>query len=202
MQNAGGCDFATELASDGRGPFPIWTPAALPSILALVPLPEDLAGPTPALEITGIGEVLADLPPDLVLDQGGEILRLHADAAVSLTEPCAALIPLDRLVEVRTGALLRLFHAVTERPLGPNPAALSPWRRSRLVLSLRALDAHLDKASHRQIAEGLFGRDRIPERAWKTHDLRDRTIRLVRDGVGLMSGGYRQLLLYPYRRKL
>ena len=202
MKNAGGRDFDTAVTSDGAVPLPIWTPAALPSILALVPLPNELAGPAPALEITGIGEALADLPPDLVLDHSGELLRLHVDAAADLAEPCAVLIPLDRLVEVRTGALLRLFHAMTERPLGPNPAGLSPARRSRLVLSLRALDAHLEKASHRQIAEGLFGRDRIPERAWKTHDLRDRTIRLVRDGVGLMSGGYRQLLLYPYRSRL
>ena len=202
MKNAGGRDFEAPVTSDGAVPLPIWTPAALPSFLAVVPLPDELAGPTPALEIAGIGKPLADHPPDLVLDHGGELLRLHADAAVNLAEPCAALIPLDRLVEVRTCALLRLFHAMTERPLGPNPAALSPARRSRLVLSFRALDAHLDKASHREIAKGLFGRDRIPERAWKTHDLRDRTIRLVRDGVALMSGGYRQLLLYPYRRRV
>jgi len=40
----------------------------------------------------------------------------------------------------------------------------------------------------------------IPERAWKTHDLRNRTIRLVQTGLALMRGGYRELLR-PSRRK-
>jgi hypothetical protein len=41
---------------------------------------------------------------------------------------------------------------------------------------------------------------RIPAGAgWKTHDLRDRTIRLVRSGVKLMRGGYLDLLRYPGR---
>ena len=46
----------------------------------------------------------------------------------------------------------------------------------------------------------LFGAKDIPERAWKTHDLRNRTIRLVQTGLALMRGGYRELLR-PSRRK-
>ena len=42
---------------------------------------------------------------------------------------------------------------------------------------------------------------RVSGRAWKTHDLRDRTIRLVRFGFDMMRGGYRSLLLHPYRRR-
>ncbi|MCG2633173.1 DUF2285 domain-containing protein [Bradyrhizobium sp. WYCCWR 13023] len=38
-----------------------------------------------------------------------------------------------------------------------------------------------------------------PERAWKTHDLRNRTIRLVQGGLALMRGIYRKLLR-PGRR--
>ena len=48
---------------------------------------------------------------------------------------------------------------------------------------------------------GLFGADRIPERAWKTHDLRNRTIRLVQSGLALMRGGYRDLLRQARRKK-
>jgi len=47
----------------------------------------------------------------------------------------------------------------------------------------------------------LFGKKRIPERAWKTHDLRNRTIRLVQSGVALMRGGYRELLRYRRKQK-
>ena len=59
---------------------------------------------------------------------------------------------------------------------------------------LRALDGRNDGSTYRAIAEGLFGKKRIPERSWKTHDLRNRTIRLVQGGLALMRGGYRELL--------
>jgi hypothetical protein len=63
-----------------------------------------------------------------------------------------------------------------------------------LALVLRALDACNEDRTYRAIAEGLFGKNRIPERGWKTHDLRKRTIRLVQRGLALMRGGYRELL--------
>jgi hypothetical protein len=56
--------------------------------------------------------------------------------------------------------------------------------------------------TYREIAAALFNASRLPERGWKTHDLRDRTIRLCRLGIQLMQGGYRQLLLHPYRHRL
>jgi hypothetical protein len=51
------------------------------------------------------------------------------------------------------------------------------------------------------LADVLFGAKRIPERAWKTHDLRNRTIRLVQAGFALMRGGYRDLLRQSRRKK-
>jgi hypothetical protein len=77
---------------------------------------------------------------------------------------------------------------------------LSAQRRERLAFALRALDGHIDGASYRVIAEVLFGRKRIPESAWKTHELRSRTIRLVQAGLALMRGGYRALLRPPSRK--
>ena len=59
---------------------------------------------------------------------------------------------------------------------------------------MHALDGHIQGSSYRAIAENLFGRTRIPERVWNTHDLRNRTIRLVQTGVSLMRGGYLNLL--------
>jgi hypothetical protein len=64
----------------------------------------------------------------------------------------------------------------------------------RLALALRALDGRIEGNSYRAIAEGLFGARHMPERAWKTHDLRNRTIRLVQTGSAMMRGGYRALL--------
>jgi hypothetical protein len=60
--------------------------------------------------------------------------------------------------------------------------------------AIRALDARSAGGSYRVIAEALFGKKQIPDRAWKTHDLRNRTIRLVQGGLALMRGGYRKLL--------
>jgi hypothetical protein len=68
-------------------------------------------------------------------------------------------------------------------------------------LILRALDAHQCGETYRDIARALFGARRIPAgSAWKTHDVRDRTIRLVRTGLRLMRGGYLDLLRHPQRR--
>ena len=66
---------------------------------------------------------------------------------------------------------------------------------------MRALDARQDGASYRAIAEVLFGAEGVLERTWKTHDLRNRTIRLVQSGVALMRGEYINLLSYPLRRR-
>ncbi len=67
---------------------------------------------------------------------------------------------------------------------------------------LRALDAHLADKPYRMIAQGLFGQRRVPSgSSWKTHDLRDRTIRLVRTGLQLMRGGYLKLLRHHRRRR-
>ncbi|WP_198034809.1 DUF2285 domain-containing protein [Bradyrhizobium sp. WSM1417] len=106
----------------------------------------------------------------------------------------AAELPLDSDFEIRAHASHRLWRAIKGRRPGPPLHQLSAQRRERLVLVLRALDGRMDGASYRVIAEVLFGRKRIPERGWKTHELRSRTIRLVQAGWALMRGGYRALL--------
>ena len=77
---------------------------------------------------------------------------------------------------------------------------LPPQRRQRLTLALRAVNGHMEGHSYRDIAEGLFGKHQIPDRGWKTHDLRNRTIRLVQGGLAFVRGGYRTLLR-PKRRQ-
>jgi hypothetical protein len=111
-------------------------------------------------------------------------------------------LPLDQLFEIRATAAIRLWRALSGRNPGPNPRALPKARRDRLILALRALDGRLDDATYREIASALFSHPGVSDRGWKSHDLRDRTIRLVRLGLGMMMrSGYRQLLLYPYRNR-
>jgi hypothetical protein len=66
---------------------------------------------------------------------------------------------------------------------------------------MRALDAWLAGHSYREIAEGLYGKERVRSRSWKNHDLRSHIIRLVKNGIALMRGGYRALLRPPSRKK-
>lgn len=113
----------------------------------------------------------------------------------------AAELPLDADFAIRAHASHRLWRAINGRPPGPPFHQLSAQRRERLALALRALDAHMDGASYREIAEALYGRKRISEGAWKTSEFRSGTIRLVRAGLGLMRGGYRRLLRPPSRKK-
>jgi len=112
------------------------------------------------------------------------------------------ILPLDAFFSLRLASAQRLWRVLSGHPPGPDPQRLTPQRRARLVLALRALDGRLADASYREIAEGLFGPLQLRRDAdWASHDVRDRTIRLARLGADLMRGGYRRLLLYPHRRQ-
>ena len=126
------------------------------------------------------------------------MIRLSRDQGT--LPPCVSVaIPLDVLIDVRLAALKQLALALRRLPPAHYAATLTSSRRQRLIQALRALDGRQDGASYREIATALFGAASLPARGWKTHDLRDRTIRLVRYGQQLMNGGYRALLLHPYR---
>jgi hypothetical protein len=127
-------------------------------------------------------------------DRWSAVLIGGANAAT----PAGVVIPLDADFAARAGAALRLWRVVIGRPHSRPAERLTRQRRHRLRLTLRALDGRLAGESYRVIAQGLFGRARIPTGAgWKTHELRDRTIRLARVALKLMRGGYLDLLRYP-----
>lgn len=195
---AGVCDFASATETGSASKI-LWAPRALPSVIALTSISADLADPKFQLPPLSLSPAFAAEGTDRLVERGGAVLRVHLDAAGA--EPPAVLLPLDQLFEIRAAAAIRLWRGLTGRKPGPNPATLSKARRDRLVLGLRALDGRLEGASYREIAGVLFGVADVSKRGWKTHDLRDRTIRLVRFGFDMMEGGYRLLLLYPYRRR-
>ena len=196
-RGAGACDFPTPRNDADARPI-FWTAPALPSVIALAPLPNNLGNPNLCVDPLPLGPVLAEDGPERLIERHGDLFRIHVVEDLGAAPPCV-LLPLDRVFEQRAAAALRLWRGLTGRAPGRDPATLPAARRDRLVLALRALDGRLQKASYREIAEALFGPVRIPERGWKTHDLRDRTVRLVRLGFDMMRGGYRRLLLYPFR---
>jgi hypothetical protein len=133
-----------------------------------------------------------------ILQAGQDRHRVALIAGATAAQPLAAVIPLDASFMARMEAASDLWRTLTRQPDRGRRNRLTPQRRERLILTLRALDGHLAAEDYRNIALGLFGSARVPAGAsWKTHDLRDRTIRLVRTGKKLMQGGYLDLLRLP-----
>jgi hypothetical protein len=168
-------------------------------VIALTGLPADLADPSLQLSPIPLGSSVATDGPEHLVAHRGTVFRVHVGEGG--IEPSAVLLPLDQFFENRAIAAIRLWRGLAGRNPGPNPAALPKTRRDRLILALRALDGRLADATYREIASVLFGEAGLSDRGWKSHDLCDRTIRLVRFGLGMMRSGYRRLLLYPYRRR-
>jgi hypothetical protein len=180
-----------------------WAPEVLPTVIPVrpaVPLGADTRVSLKLSELTA-GELRQ--APDgwyAVLHLRGVEHRVWVREPPVIAKTYAIELPFDRDFELRAHAARRLWRALNDRPAGPPLHVFSAQRRRRLTLALRALDARMDGSTYREIAEVLFGARQIPERAWKTHDLRNRTIRLVQTGFALMRGGYRALLR-PSARK-
>ena len=111
----------------------------------------------------------------------------------------ALVLPLDRLFEDRIDTARRLYRLLVSGRA--TPSTFTAYRRRRLRLALRAPDGTLNGANYRAVDGVLFG-DRVPRgAAWRDDSLRGQVIRLVRYGLGLMQGGYLDLLR-PERRQL
>jgi hypothetical protein len=195
---AGVCGFAVDPDLRADRASPIWLPH-LDSVLVLIaPAPQEFRSAS-RLRVTASFERRTSEGTFVVFGQGLDRLPAMFVGSAGAATPIAALVPLDADFAVRTDAALRFWRLVSGRPQAAS-MLLTVQRRRRLVLTLRALDGRLAGETYRGIAQGLFGSTRIPATgAWKTHDLRDRTIRLVRAGVGLMRGGYLNLLRFPAR---
>jgi hypothetical protein len=194
---AGVCGFAVDPDLPADRTALIWLPHLDTNVVLLAPAPQSFTnasslGLAPAFERRG---------PDgdyLIIGDGGGRLPLVLVAGASVAAPAAVVVPLDTDFAARMDAGLRLWRLTTGRSQQPPPDRMTLQRRKRLGLTLRALDGHLAGETYRVIAQVLFGSTRVPAgTGWKTHDLRDRTIRLVRSGVRLMQGDYLDLLRHP-----
>lgn len=136
-----------------------------------------------------------------IVPMAGAIHRLYLPAMPVGGSPLSVELPLDANFDIRLQAAHRFWSAIEGRRPGAPPLALSYQRRRRFILIMRALDAWLAEHTYREIAEGLFGKERVLGRYWKDHDLRSLTVRLVQSGIALMRGGYRALLRPTSRKK-
>ena len=195
---ASGFPVDPDLRAD-RAPT-VWLPHLDPGAVLIAPAPEDFAD---ARSLGAIARSFerrtADRSYCLIDEHHGRLPVVFIGGA-DATTPLAVTIPFDADFAARADAARRLWRVVIGRPQPPE--RLTRQRRDRLGLALRALDGRLYGESYRVIAQSLFGPARIPAgAAWKTHELRDRTIRLTRVGLKLMRGGYLDLLRYPRKQR-
>lgn len=108
------------------------------------------------------------------------------------------ILPLDKLLELRAEAVLRLWRALVGRSGGRRAHDFPQQTRDRHILMLRAFDGRAAGASYRRLAEVLLGfRGRKVD--WDSDPRKNQVRRLVADGRYYVRGGYRDLLRYPIR---
>jgi hypothetical protein len=173
----------------------LWQPEFLPTSVLIVAAPRNFT------RARGLDKLdLATAQADYILADGRHVILANGHQLwlppVGPGEPLAALIPFDDDVPLRIAGLFRFWQHVAGQSLSSPPRSmrLTPQRRDRLILMLRALDAHLAGATYREIAAALFGDEAVAEPGWKTAPVRARTIRLVQDAIAMMEGGYFDLL--------
>ncbi|WP_213775290.1 DUF2285 domain-containing protein [Bradyrhizobium sp. dw_78] len=113
------------------------------------------------------------------------------------TASVAAIIPFDQHLPDRLATTLHLWQRLTGVATAPSASSsLTRQQRHRLILMLRALDGRHDRASYRNLAAVLLDPDvrRQSRHDWLTSPRRAQIIRLVKDAVRRMEGGYRDLL--------
>ncbi len=191
---AGGYDFAADPDLPATERRVYWSPAIAPGVLTLSAAPPEYGAALTRRQLP-LTHLLPDSDGDYAMlgPPGAERQIVLMSSAAEKTG-LAVLIPLDADLPGRLEAAASLWRSLAIGDV-TTPNTLSPQRRLRLVSALRALDARLDGASVREIARALFGAARVPAGSeWKSHDLRNRTKRLIELGETLMRGGYLDLL--------
>lgn len=109
----------------------------------------------------------------------------------------SAVIPLDTYARDRLSSIERFIRLQCGDDV--RDERLTAAQRRRLGLMLRALDGREEDASLFEIAVALFGRRLVNRSDWQESSFRYVTQRLVRDGLKMTGGGYRQLLAFRRR---
>lgn len=181
-----------------------WAPEVLPTIISVRPAPTGGPYSRVSLNFGSLSEGQLRQGPDgwhAVMHLHDIEHRVWIKEAPIVSASYMVEFQLDQDFDFRIDAGRRLWRGLNGRPQGVPLHTLSAYRRRRLALALRALDARTDGATYREIAEVLLPVHRISGRDWATHDVRNRIIRLVKTGFALAHGGYRALLRPTRRRK-
>lgn len=195
--SAGACNFAARPDWSALEQPIYWTPDIDPGVVNLIETPSNLA--------LGQGRARNIAVEHAVFDESGHNVRLlplpgcqlRLHNGVQPGRPMSAVIPLDAYARDRLWSIERFIRLQS----GDNARdeRLTAAQRRRLVLMLRAIDAREEDASLFEIAVALFGRRLVDRSDWPESTFRYVTQRLVRDGLKMIGGGYRQLLAFRRR---
>ncbi len=171
-----------------------WLPSLDPRLVQLVGDTSGLAVITTSdLPVRQVRRADEGAYAKLGLPTGASIALAPADLPADAR--LMALVPLDASAPTRLEALAHFWRILLGQSSGTPPGDISPSRRERLAMALRAVDGRQASATRREIAEVIFGPDAVPDGvAFDDHHLRSRTSRLIRDGLAMIAGGYRKLL--------
>jgi hypothetical protein len=194
----GGCDFVADPRNSALIQPIFWTPQVDPAAIILT------TGPAP----DGPPFTAEDVHAHVILQYDEALVRLEmrresfdvALTALSSRQALAALLILDDLLPDRLTALARFWAAIKNRRAPADPR-VTPQRQRRARLMLRVVDARVAGASYRQIAAQLFPNLNHDSATWVENPVRETTVRLARDGLAFVRGGYRKILRLPRRSR-
>ena len=198
MPPNGGCDFVADPRNSALIQPIFWTPQVDPAAIILT------TGPAP----DGPPFTAEDVHAHVILQYDEALVRLEmrresfdvALTALSSRQALAALLILDDLLPDRLTALARFWAAIKNRRAPADPR-VTPPRQRRARLMLRVVDARVAGASYRQIAAQLFPNLKHDSATWVENPVRETTVRLARDGLAFVRGGYRKILRLPRRSR-
>ena len=198
MPPNGGCDFVADPSHSALIQPIFWTPQVDPAAIILT------TGPAP----DGPPFTAEDVHAHVILQYDEALVRLEmrresfdvALTALSNRQALAALLILDDLLPDRLTALARFWAAIKNRRAPADPR-VTPQRQRRARLMLRVVDARVAGASYRQIAAQLFPNLKHDSATWVENPVRETTVRLARDGLAFVRGGYRKILRLPRRSR-
>ena len=198
MPPNGGCDFVADPRNSALIQPIFWTPQVDPAAIILT------TGPAP----DGPPFTAEDVHAHVILQYDEALVRLKmrresfdvALTALSSRQALAALLILDDLLPDRLTALARFWAAIKNRRAPADPR-VTPQRQRRARLMLRVVDARVAGATYRQIAAQLFPNLKHDSATWVENPVRETTVRLARDGLAFVRGGYRKILRLPRRSR-
>jgi hypothetical protein len=135
-------------------------------------------------------------PEEILLSDGAVHIRLLLRSGSVSQGPVRLRFALRGLVDLeRQTMTLRQIVALARTGTLPDRLVDRPGKAQQLIILLRVHDALAEGATQRDIAQTLFGTDRMAS-GWKADSdhLRSRIRRMVRQQEEIVGGGYRRLL--------